>query len=312
MHCRTTVYTRKSLYFNEKQKWHGGCCKLGEANLNNIFKGELNMKTYLALAVSCFLVAGLAAPGMAMAQETGEKYDHAGKHQPFGMEITGDIGVFSQYVWRGVAQNSGHPAVQGDLGVGLGGLSASVWFSNDYPSPDPQFGGRDVVEFDWRIDYSGNIGDFRYSIGGIYYSYLYDAASNFPEIYAGLSYDALLSPTATIYYTASDSTNSTYLAGDIWIDLGFSHSLEDLGVDLSGTLSFVNWSTDPARTPDFFQDGISLIALGISKDIEASDVTITPSFGVSIPVVSDSADGNKYIYGAQAENEVAFGVNVAF
>jgi uncharacterized protein (TIGR02001 family) len=96
------------------------------------------------------------------------------------ISISGDIGVASQYVWRGVVQK-GQPAVQGDLGVSYEGLSVSAWFSNSYASPDPQTLGKEVIEFDFTADYSGSVGDVGYSAGGIYYTYLYDSHSNFVE-----------------------------------------------------------------------------------------------------------------------------------
>ena len=226
--------------------------------------------------------------------------------------IGGDIGVYNQYVWRGLTQTSGKAAVQGDIVASYGGLSASAWFSNAYASPAPQFAGRDVVEFDWGLDYSGAIDAFGYSIGGLYYTYLYDSASNFPEAYIGLSYDALISPSATVYVNLSDSTNFTYLAGDVWVDAVLGASVA--GLDLSAGASFAVWAIDAVNraTTDNFKDGIQVVTLGLSKDVPMGDVTLTASLTGSIPVVSDSVDGQKRIYGTVAENEVVFGLNLAY
>jgi len=226
--------------------------------------------------------------------------------------VGGDIGVYNQYVWRGLTQTSGKAAVQGDIAVGYGGLSASAWFSNAYASPAPQFAGRDVVEFDWGLDYSGAFGDLGYSVGGFYYTYLYDSASNFPEAYVGLSYDALISPSATVYVNLAGSTNFTYLAGDAWIDAALGASLA--GLDLSAGVSFAVWATDAVNrvTTDNFKDGIQVVTVGLSKDVPMGDVMLTASLTGTIPVVSDSVDGQKRIYGTVAENEVVFGLNLAY
>jgi len=230
------------------------------------------------------------------------------------ISISGDIGVASQYVWRGSVQK-GQPAVQGDLGVSYEGLSASAWFSNSYASPDPQTLGKEVIEFDFTVDYSGHVGDLGYSAGSIYYTYLYDAHSNFVEAYAGISYDAPVSPSVTVYYTAKGVDSGFYKTGDVWIDLGLSTAIA--GFDLSGTVSFVSWKIDAvnraiATGVDRYRNGVSLVQLAISKDVAVGDVTITPSIGVSIPVIGKSSDGEQYIYGAAVKNEFIAAVNIAY
>jgi uncharacterized protein (TIGR02001 family) len=236
------------------------------------------------------------------------------KVQAEEVSIAGDIGVASQYVWRGSVQK-GQPAVQGDLGVSYEGLSVSAWFSNSYTSPDPQTLGKEVIEFDFTADYSGSVGDVGYSVGGIYYTYLYDSHSNFVEGYAGISYDAPVSPSVTVYYTAKGVDSGFYKTGDIWVDLGLSTSVA--GFDFSGTASFVSWKTDAVNRAtvagvDKYKNGVSLIQLAISKDVEVGTVTITPSIGVSIPVIGKSSDGERYIYGGAVKNEFIAAVNFAY
>ena len=223
------------------------------------------------------------------------------------ISVSGDLGIASQYVWRGVTQTSGKTAVQGDLGISKDGFSAAVWFSNAYASPAPQFAGRDVVEFDWTVDYSGEISDVGYSIGAIGYTYLYDSMSNFPEVYAGLSYGPV---SLTAYYNVADSANKAYLAGDLWIDLGASTAVA--GFDVSGTLSYANWKNDPTRAAASFKDGLNLITVGISKDVAIADGTMTPSLTVTVPVIGKDAAGNTNIYGVAATEEFVAAVNFAY
>ncbi len=257
-------------------------------------------KTYLLMMMAGFLGLGFGAV----------------EAQAEDLSISGDIGIASQYVWRGAVQK-GSPSVQGDVGASYGGLSGSVWFSNSYPSPEPQFAGKDVVEFDMTLDYSGSIGDsgLGYSVGGIYYTYLYDAHSNFVEVYGGISYDALFSPSLTVYYTAKGNDSGFYKTGDTWVDLGVGTSVA--GFDVSGTLSFVSWKKDALKRPvtaglDMYKSGASLVTLGISKDVKVADVTITPSLTATIPVIGKSIDGNRYIYGTNVKNEFIAAVNFAY
>jgi len=226
--------------------------------------------------------------------------------------ISGDIGVVSQYVSRGVTYTSGKPAVQGDVVVSYGGLSASAWFSNGYPSPAPQYAGRDTVEFDWGLDYSGSVDAFGYSVGVAYYTYLYDSASNVPEVYIGLSYDAAISPSLKTYVIFSESHNKAYLVGDTWIDFSLSADIAGLTFSVGG--SYAYWVKDAVNRPntDIYKDGLTVAKLGVSKDIEVGDVTLTASLSGSTPIIGDSADGNKYIYGSVGKPEVAFGLNLAY
>jgi len=262
-------------------------------------------KSYLA-----FLLAGVLGMAAAPAAAT------AG-----GISVAGDIGVYSQYIWRGAPQNANKVAVQGDVSastdVGPGALSASVWASNTFASPAPQFTGQDAIEFDWTLDYSGSIGAIGYTVGGIYYTYLRDSTANFVEVYGGISYDAAISPFATVYYTVADSSktvNNLNITGDIWVDVGASTSLGDY--DLSATVSFALYDNDPTRAgaeaSGVINDGIQVITIGASRDFDVSGLTITPSISGIIPVVSKANDGLRYIYQTQSDYNVVFGVNAAF
>jgi len=241
--------------------------------------------------------------------------------QADGVSVAGDIGVFNQYIWRGAPQNVNKAAVQGDVSlsadIGPGTLSASGWASNTFASPAPQFAGQDAIEFDWTLDYSGSIGDFGYTIGGIYYTYLRDSTANFAEVYGGISYDAMISPFATVYYTVADASklvNNLNITKDIWLDVGASTSLG--AYDLSTTVSFAFYDKDPTRaaavTSGNINNGIQLVTVGVSRDFKVSDLTITPSITAIIPVVSRALDGKRYIYQTQSDFNAVFGVNVAF
>jgi len=241
--------------------------------------------------------------------------------QAEGISASADAGVFNQYIWRGAPQNTNKAAVQGDFGlsagIGPGELSASVWASNTFASPAPQFSGQDAIEFDWTLDYSGSIGDVGYSLGTIYYTYLRDSTANFDEIYMGLSYDALISPSVTVYYTVADSSktaNNLNETGDVWLEAALGTSYQ--GFDLSAMVSFAFYDTDTTRTTDKsngqFDDGASVITLAMSKDFEVGGVTITPSVTGYIPVATKAPDGFRYIYNTKSFNEVVFGVNASF
>jgi len=229
-----------------------------------------------------------------------------------GISYGADLGMVSKYVWRGVQQSTGS-AVQGDVSAAYGGLTASAWFSNSYASPAPQYASNNVVEADWTLDYSGSYGKIGYELGGIDYTYLYDAASNFPEVYAALSYDALIVPSIKVSYTVADSHSKAYLKGDTWVDLGLSTVLPG-GVGLSATYSLASWKKDAVYRADttMWKSGSQLLTLSMSKDYTVAGLTVTPSLNGSIPLVGKDTAGNKDIYGVQANPEVWVGANIGF
>ena len=250
----------------------------------------------------------IAALSMLTVCTTGQHVDAA------EVDIYSDIGVASQYVWRGSVQR-GEPVVQGTLGVAVDGLSASAWFSNSYPSPEPQFAGKNVVEFDFTLDYSGSVDRLGYSLGGIYYTYLYDAHSNFVEAYAGLSYDAPVSSSLTIYYTAKGVQSGFYKTGDIWVDFVLTADMGGFG--LSATASYVSWRADAVNRAivaglDRYRSGLSLVQLGVSRAIEVNGLVVTPSLTVSLPLIGRSNDGNRYIYGGRVNHEFVAAVSLAY
>jgi len=238
-----------------------------------------------------------------------------------GVSVAGDIGVYNQYIWRGAPQNVNKAAVQGDVSlstdIGPGALTVSGWASNTFASPAPQFAGQDAIEFDWTLDYSGSMNNIGYTVGSIYYTYLRDSTANFVEVYGGLSYDAPISPSATVYYTVADASkavNNLNIVGDIWLDLGASTSVGDY--DLSTTASFAFYDNDPTRTAARLngkvKDGIQVVTVAASRDFKVADLTITPSVTAVIPVVSAALDGQHYIYQTQSDFNAVFGVNVGF
>jgi len=272
--------------------------------ITTTLKETMMKKTYVAMMMAGLMGAGLVA-NTAMAEE-------AASELPYGMTVSGDIGIASQYVWRGLTQTNGKTAVQGDLGIALGDFSIGGWFSNAYPSPVAKFAPRDVVEFDWTASYAGSITeDLGYSVGAIYYTYLYDSASNFPEVNAGLSYGPV---SLTGYAITKDSSNKAYLRGDIWVDLGVSGSLA--GFDVSGALSYAKWKKDNLNRPlgaiNTFKNGVNLATLSVSKGFTIEGASLTSTLTATVPIGSKQTDGNRYIYGLSAKNEFVAALSLSY
>lgn len=121
--------------------------------------------------------------------------------QAIAVELTGNAGVVSEYVFRGVPSSDGSAAAQGGLDVDWGnGFYLGTWGSA------VDFDGADGVEVDFYGGYGGEIGDFSYGIGATLYTYTDEADEDYQEInlsggwkwftvdYAKGEYDALGGP----------------------------------------------------------------------------------------------------------------------
>lgn len=107
------------------------------------------MKIALAAAA-----ATVALGGAAMAQE---------------LKLSYNIGVTSDYVFRGVSQTQEDPAIQGGIDATYGIGYAGVWASNvDFGTDDP------TAEIDLYAGIRPTIGDTSLDLGLLYYGYVED------------------------------------------------------------------------------------------------------------------------------------------
>jgi len=123
--------------------------------------------------------------------------------------LSGNIGVVSQYIFRGGVENDG-ASVQGGLDWAAdNGIYVGYWGSNLGYGDD----GANGVENDFYVGWGG--GDkFTYDIGLLYYYYLNVDDANVPELYGSLGWGPLSFGAAY----ATDDANWTN-KGDIYWSL---------------------------------------------------------------------------------------------
>lgn len=120
------------------------------------------------------------------------------------LTYTGNVGLYSQYVFRGITQTNGKPALQGGFDLAhKSGFYAGTWASNvswigdGYPSSAPQPGPSASLEWDFYGGFKGSLpADFGYDLGVLYYWYpgTYPAGYTNPnttELYAALTWKFL-------------------------------------------------------------------------------------------------------------------------
>lgn len=147
-------------------------------------------------------IALLAMSSAAGAEGFGDMFDIA-----FGAAVTND------YVYRGISQTDGNPAIQGYLELDYGMFYAGVWASNvDFYTPD--------TEIDTSIGIRPELDNAAFDLGYVHYFYAVDTSPDYGEFYALAEYYATDSLTlgGNVYfapdYSQGDDT-ATYVEGTI-------------------------------------------------------------------------------------------------
>lgn len=142
--------------------------------------------------------------------------------------LSGNIAITSDYVFRGLTQNWGDPAIQGGLDVAFPhGFYAGVWGSN--VSAKSYSGGS--LEADLYAGWKGDLGGFTLQLGAIEYfypgtDYDFDTA----EALVGLSrwgFEAKASYSLTNYFALDqDLGYRDGSSGTLYLELNYAHAFE--------------------------------------------------------------------------------------
>ncbi|BFM09356.1 TorF family putative porin [Halioxenophilus aromaticivorans] len=196
-------------------------------------------------------------------------------------EVTTNIAVSSDYVWRGVSQTYYGSSVSGGIDYAdESGFYAGAWASNT------GYGGG---ELDLYAGFAGEAGDFGYSIGYLLYAYPTVDDYNFGEITLDFSYDILSFGMAyTIHSDWGDGM--PFVEGDVYLYAGASF---DLGNDWSLGLT--------AGYYDFDNDGVD------------NDGAVLESYGhVQVDLGKSYGDWGDFAFSVSLAEEGAADPNVGF
>jgi uncharacterized protein (TIGR02001 family) len=211
----------------------------------------------------------------------------------FGIDISSDF--YGKYIWRG--QNlSDDPVFQPGIGITWGKFSIGFWGNMDLTNINGNSG--DFSEIDYSLDYSDDfpgIEGLSYSVGVIYYDFPGTAVPDTTEVYWGLGFDVLLSPTITVYHDV-DEAEGTY------VNLGLSHSFGTIaelcqgvpvGLEISsgigwgsGSYNKYYWGTDQSKMQD--------LSFSVAFPVEMKSWTITPSLNYVTLLSDDIRDTDVY------------------
>jgi len=226
-----------------------------------------------ALAVIC------ALPGRVHAQEA-------------ATSLAFNIGVFSDYRYRGISQTRLKPAVQGGVDyAGPGGFYLGAWASSIKWIKD--FGGDAGFEVDLYGGFKGEIQkDLGYDVGVLTYQYpgnKLNPSANTTEIYGALSFGPA---TAKLSYALTDTFGNFDSKGSYYLDL--SATFDVAGVSVVPRVGYQKIA-GPFSGPGSYTD----YSVTLSKDFSG----LVPS----IALVGTDADKGFYVPGAAANSSKFLG-----
>ncbi len=149
-------------------------------------------------------------------------------------EISANIGVTSNYVWRGVTQTDDGAAIQGGVDYAHdSGFYIGTWVSNVDFGP-----GSGETELDVYAGFSGEMGGLGYDIGYLHYFYPDTSDTDFGEIALGLTWEWLSGGLNYTVYDAQDddpTAAQVFREGDVYGYIGASFELPQ-GFSIGGTI----------------------------------------------------------------------------
>jgi uncharacterized protein (TIGR02001 family) len=170
-------------------------------------------------------------------------------------QFSANVGLTSDYRYRGISQTRLKPAIQGGVDYGLpGGLYIGAWASNVKWIKD--FGGDASYELDLYGGLKGEITkELSYDVGVLTYQYPSNKLSpsaNTTELYGALTYGPITgkySHSVTDTFANPDSKNSFYLDLSATFDVAGFSLVPHVGYQkIKGTFSDVATYTDYSLT----------------------------------------------------------------
>jgi len=248
-------------------------------------------KSLLSLAV----LATLAVPTLTFADEAAAPAAPAAAAAAAPVnQVTYNVGLFSQYIFRGVTQTGNKPAIQGGVDyANPNGFYLGTWGSNISWLGDSGAYTNASLEWDLYGGYRGAIQDVSYDVGVLQYYYPGDFHSNSglakraetTEVYGSLAYKWV---TAKLSVAVSDGVfGNADASGTYYADITANYPVTDTitaiahvgrqqytgsnaGLSNDTLYSYTDWKLGVSKA---FADGVSVGAY--YTDTDAKDVNYT-------------------------------------
>lgn len=161
--------------------------------------------------------------------------------------LTANIGVASNYIWRGASQTNDASAVSGGVDYAHGsGFYAGVWVSNEAWTTPVGY------EEDLYLGYSGEAGPISYDVSYINYGYpVGDAEDDFAELILSFGYG----PVTLTYAPTLDKEASGSNQDDVYMSISAEFEVKK---DLMLTVLYGTYDFDGGDTNDYAHTHLSL------------------------------------------------------
>jgi hypothetical protein len=144
------------------------------------------------------MLAALAMPAYALAAEEGTSLKESDA-KSWSVDLT--LPYYSKYISRG-AITVDDPVLQPGVTVAGYGFSFNVW--GNYNLTDKIGKKNKFSEVDLTGEYAFEFGDFSFPLGVVHYLYPNMTQPNTTELYAGVSYKWIVTPTLKVYQDVGD------------------------------------------------------------------------------------------------------------
>ena len=159
----------------------------------------------------------------------------------FAGSLHADAAVYSDYVWRGLTQTNGRPAVQGGLEfVTDGTWYFGAWVSNTTMGTN----GQNSPELDYYVGMSNKGKGMAYDLGMINYTFPESSGDDFTEIYFSFildSYSVKYSTSADVgTYIEFNMTQKLHLRKDTYLNFHVGQYQINSGTDyIDGNVAII-------------------------------------------------------------------------
>ena len=183
--------------------------------------------------------------------------------------VSFNVGVASDYVFRGVSQTDEGPQVFGGVDLAIGEMGyAGVWASNvDFGTPEPR------LEFDPYVAWRPSFGNWSVDLTYYYYTYHDVPDQDYPEFFNSLSYtfEDIATVTGTFAYAPNyfgQDDTGYFTKGAIEVPL--PHDLS-----FSGSLGYQAFEKDRYREHFVWDAGLTYeLNDNVSVDVRYHDTDI--------------------------------------
>mgnify|MGYP006156260923 FL=1 len=176
--------------------------------------------------------------------------------------VSGNVGMYSDYIFRGYTQTKHMPAIQGGFDIEhSSGLYLGTWASNVKWTTEGGYMDDNDIEIDIYGGWAGDVGPVSLDVGFLQFIYPGDnvnggAETNASELYVGASKDfGFASAGVTYYYMVSsggfgfdDMEGSDYVSLDLDVPLGDTPAVASFHV---GHQTFEGAGNDPYDYTDW-------------------------------------------------------------